>query len=103
MKLFYTDVPLHWWQMYKLGLNDSELLVYAYIFDMTYNHPEEDGVSFWDLVGKFSLTAPEAEAIIQNLLDDKLIHFYDEAYYALPLPEKIRKAIRRFNKTQKDL
>ena len=102
MMLFYTDVPVLWWQMYKLGLKGNELLVYAYMFDMTYNHPEELGVSFWDLIGKFSLTDGEVGVIIQNLMDKKLIHFYDEAYYALPLPEKIRKAIRRFNKTQKD-
>lgn len=98
MMLFYTDVPVCWWQMYKLGLKGNELLVYAYIFDMTYNHPEEFGVDDVDLIAKFNLTADEARTAIQSLLDKKLIHFYDDAYYALPLPDGVRSAIRELNK-----
>ena len=98
MMLFYTDVPLHWWQMYKLDLKGNELLVYAYIFDMSYNHPEEFGVDDVDLIAKFNLTADEARTAIQSLLGKKLIHFYDDAYYALPLPDGVRSAIREFNK-----
>lgn len=102
MKLFYTDVPLHWWQMYKLELKGHELNVYAFIFDITFNHQEEFGVDDVDLIAKFNLTADEARTAIQSLLDKKLIHCYDNAYYALPLPDDVRKVIRRFNKTQKD-
>lgn len=102
MMLFYTDVPLHWWQMYKLDLKGDELNVYAFIFNMTFNHPEEFGLDDVDLAAKFNLTVDEVRTAIQGLLDKKLIHIYDGAYYALPLPEKIRKAIRLFNKRQKD-
>ena len=102
MKLFYTDVPLHWWQMYELELKGHELNVYAFIFDMTFNHQEEFGVDDVDLIAKFNLTADEVRTTIQSLLDKKLIHCYDDAYYALPLPDDVRKAIRRFNKIQKD-
>ena len=98
MMLFYTDVPVCWWQMYKLGLKGNELLVYAYIFDMTINHPEEFGVDDVDLIAKFNLTVEEARTAIQSLLDKKLIHCYDDAYYALPLPDGVREAIREFNK-----
>ena len=100
MKLFYTDVPLHWWQMYKLGLKGNELLVYAFIFDMTFNYQDEFGVDDVDLIAKFNLTADEARTAVQSLLDKKLIHCYDGAYYALPLPDDVRKAIRRVNKIQ---
>ena len=98
MMLFYTDVPVCWWQMYKLGLKGNELLAYAYIFDMTINHPEEFGVDDVDLIAKFNLTADEARTAVQSLLDKKLIHCYDDAYYALPLPDGVRKTIREFNK-----
>lgn len=98
MMLFYTDVPVLWWQMYKLGLKGNELLVYAFIFDMTFNHKEEFGVDDVDLIAKFNLTADEARAAITSLLDKNLIHFYCNAYYALPLPDGVRKAIREFNK-----
>lgn len=101
--LFYTDVPLHWWQMYKLELKGNELNVYAFIFDMTFNRPEEIGIDDVDLIAKFNLTADEVRASIQSLLDKKLIHCYDNAYYALPLPDDVRKAIRKFEKSQKDL
>lgn len=100
--LFYTDVPLHWWQMYKLDLKGAELNVYAFIFDMTFNHPEEFGVDDVDLMAKFNLTVDEVRTTIHSLLDKNLIHFYCNAYYALPLPDDVRKAIRRFNKTHKD-
>lgn len=98
--LFYTDVPVCWWQMYKLGLKGNELLVYAYIFDMSYNHPEEFGVDDVDLIAKFNLTVEEVRTAIQSLLDKKLIHCYDDAYYAPSLPDDVRKAIRRVNKIQ---
>ena len=102
MNLFYTDVPLHWWQMYKLELKGNELNVYAFIFDMTFKHQEEFGVDDVDLIAKFNLTADEVRTAIQSLLDKKLIHCYDDAYYALPLPDDVRKAIRQFDKVQKD-
>lgn len=102
MKLFYTDVPLHWWQMYKLGLKGHELNVYAFIFDVTFNHPEEFGLDDVDLMAKFNLTVDDVRTTIHSLLDKNLIHYYDNAYYALPLPDDVRRAIRHFNKTQKD-
>lgn len=83
MKLFYTDVPLHWWQMYKLDLKGDELNICAFIFDMTFNYQEEFGVDDVDLIAKFNLTADEVRTAIQSLLDKKLIHCYDDAYYAL--------------------
>lgn len=100
MKLFYTDVPLHWWQTYKLELKGHDLNVYAFIFDMTFNYQEEFGVDETDLIAKFNLTADEARTAVQSLLDKKLIHCYDGAYYTLPLPDDVRKAIRRVNKIQ---
>lgn len=102
MMLFYTDIPLHWWQMYKLDLKGDELNVYAFIFDMTFNHPEEFGLDDVDLAAKFNLTVDEVRTAIQGLLDKNLIHFYDDAYYALPLPDDVRKAIRQLDKAQKD-
>lgn len=102
MKLFYTNVPLHWWQMYKLDLKGDELNVYAFIFDVTFNHPEEFGLDDVDLAAKFNLTVDEVRTTIHSLLDKNLIHYYDNAYYALPLPDDVRRAIRQFNKAQKD-
>ena len=88
--------------MHKLDLKGDELNIYAFIFDMTFNHPEEFGLDDVDLAVKFNLTVDEVRTAIQGLLDKNLIHFYDDAYYALPLPDDVRKAIRQLDKVQKD-
>lgn len=95
MKLFYTDVPVRWWQMYKLGLYDAKLLVYALIFDYTVNRPYDSALTITDISAK--LNQPEEYTLrnLNELIIRGLIYQIDGCYYAMPLNEKLKHAISR--------
>lgn len=93
MKLFYTDVPVCWWQMYKLGLSGSKLLVYALIFDCTVNRPYDSALTITDISAKLNQPEEYTLWILNSLIIGGLIYQIDGCYYAMPLDEKLRRAI----------
>lgn len=95
MMLFYTDVPVLWWQMYKLGLYGSKLLVYALIFDCTVNRPYDSALTITDISAKLNQPENYTLWILDSLIIRGLIYQFDGCYYAMPLDEKLRRAITR--------
>lgn len=95
MQLFYTDIPVLWWQMYKLGLSDSKLLVYALIFDCTVNRPYDSALTITDISAKLNQPEEYTRLILNSLTISGLIYQIDGCYYAMPLDDKLKRAITR--------